>query len=286
MITNIKNNMEERLRSEFDFLNNEYPHIAFNYIDWHGNVRLNKDYLYPTEGYITIPNNYSIDVWKNYKGIIVYNRKIYEKYKNSFNMILSNGPLDTHNYYKLDNFVEYESKLDGIVALNRIYSTGREGDILHLREQLFNAIDLPIKHAYGSVPWGGSNYRGFSKEANHGNHIENLKITNRYKFVLTLEPMYHELWSWDWVTERMWNAFKSKTIPVYYGCYNIEQLVPKDLFIDLRDFNLNMSEVSNYLKSISKDQYIEMTEKAYDWYYNECKISKIDDLEEIFKSLK
>lgn len=150
---------------------------------------------------------------------------------------------------------------------------------------MFNQLSYPIKHTYGPNTWGGSNYQGYAKNANHPNHIDNLDIVNRYRFVLTLEPMYHEMWSYDWVTERMWNAFKAKTIPLYYGCYNIEDLVPKEFYIDLRDFDLNMDAVAKYISGISKEQYIEQTEKAYEWYFTKCRISNMQDLEAIFQSL-
>lgn len=284
MFINETDDMEQRLTSEFDYLCNKYPKIAFNCIDWNHNLRQGKEYLYPTEGYITIPQNYSPDVISKFKGLITHNTKFYEQNKDKFNIILSNGPLNSHNYYGLDYFRTFEEKINGVCSLNRIYHTGKDGDILHLRESLFGALTYPIKHTYGPGKWGGQYYQG-TIQANHPNHINNLDVINKYRFVLTLEPMYHEMWSYDWVTERMWNAFKAKTIPIYYGCYNIEKLVPKDLFIDLRDFNLNMNSVSNHISNISKEQYIDMTEKAYDWYFNECKISKMKDLEDIFKGL-
>lgn len=190
-----------------------------------------------------------------------------------------------HNYYKLDNFIDYDNKINGVVSLNRIYSTCMDGDILYLREKLFNELNCNIKHTYGPRSWGGDNYQG-RIISNHPNCIQNLEIINKYKFVLTLEPMYHEIWSCDWVTERMWNAFKSKTIPIYYGCYNIEQKVPKKLFIDLRDFNLNINEAYKYCLKMSKQQYLDITEEAYEWYYNSCKISDINDLEDLLESLQ
>ena len=84
------------------------------------------------------------------------------------------------------------------------------------------------------------------------------------------------------MTERLFNAFKSKTIPIYYGCYNIESHVPSSLFIDYRE--CNKENLINRLVNMSKQEYIDMTEKAYEWVQT-CKIGNIEDLETIIKEL-
>jgi hypothetical protein len=95
--------------------------------------------------------------------------------------------------------------------------------------------------------------------------------------------MYHVLWSWDWITERLWNAFKSKVVPIYYGCYNIEQKVPKDLFVDFRKFN-TLKQLAEYLINFPEQKWVDMTEKAFEWYKT-CKIGDMDELEYLFTSL-
>jgi hypothetical protein len=190
----------------------------------------------------------------------------------------------------LDRINLYGERINGVCILNRIYTNpGSPGDILHLREQIANTFPTHtdmIFHTYGPVPWG-KDYQGNPSSAdttiNHPNHIGNLEIQQKYRFVLCLETMYHEFWSWDRVTERLWNAFKTKTVPIYYGCYNIEQKVPKDLFIDYRDFK-NLQDLSDYLVTFPKQQWIDMTEKAFEWYKT-CKIGDIGVLEELLKSL-
>jgi hypothetical protein len=273
----VNDNMNLRLEDEFKYLANKYKHIAFNMKDWSGKPNNNADYLFATEGYITIPENYDFNVIKKYKGLLTHNRKFYNENKDKINIILTPGNVDLHNYYRLDTYISYEEKIDGIVGLNRIYHTGMPGDIIYMREPIVASIPWPIKHTYGPYPWAGNAYQG-KIEANHPNHINNLIITNKYKFVLTLESTYHELWSYDWITERLWNAFKSKTIPIYYGCYNIEDKVPVDLFIDLRKYIDKYDVLSKILKSYSKQQYIDQTEKAFEWYETNkpCKTSDFE----------
>ena len=283
MIINKRENMEERLKDEHLYLSKKYPNVAFNIKNWHGVINTGKEYLYATESYVTIPKNYDLNEIGKFKGFLTPNSKFYNMYNGIYNIILTNGPLNSHNYYSLDKFKSYDERIKGICALNRIYKPAtQEGSIIHMRDSSIKELPILIKHTYGPAPWG-VNYQGYCKEATHPNHCGNLEIINRYLFVLTLEPMYHELWSWDWVTERMWNAFKAKTVPIYFGCYNIEQKIPKELFIDFRDFE-NLSALANYIINFEKEKWVDMTEKAFEWYKT-CKISNMDDLESLLSSL-
>jgi hypothetical protein len=282
--------MEMRLKSEFDYLVNKYPRVAFNCIDWGGGVRKGKDYLYATEGYITIPQNYNTEIFSKFKGFLTHNSKFYEMYKNKYNVILTNGCLNSHNYYALDNHVSYKDKIKGVVMMNNIYSTGNVGDIIHLREKYITELPVSpylIKHTYGPVKYGGSMYQGsgYSATCNHANHEDNLRILSKYLFSFAMEPIYHEMWSWDYVTERLWNAFKAKTIPIYYGCYNIENIVPSDLYIDLRKYNGNLSSLAiDIVHNFPESRYNDMVNKAYEWY-NKSRISNMPDLENILRQL-
>ena len=80
------------------------------------------------------------------------------------------------------------------------------------------------------------------------------------------------------MTERMFNCFKAKTIPIYIGCYNIEEHVPKDLFIDFREFKDNPHKLAEHLKSFDKSKWEDMTERAFEW--NKAnRIGNVEDLE-------
>ena len=75
-------------------------------------------------------------------------------------------------------------------------------------------------------------------------------ILQKYKFSFCYEnaciPGY--------ITEKIFDCFFSGTIPIYYGAPNIAYYVPKDTFIDLRDFN-SYEQLYNYIKNMSDDKY-------------------------------
>tara|TARA_B100000131_G_scaffold237265_1_gene229328 strand:- start:2343 stop:3218 length:876 start_codon:yes stop_codon:yes gene_type:complete len=281
--------IEQRMANpgaEFDYLVEKYQNIAFNWKDWDGTPR-KAEYLYATEGFITIPKNYDLEFVKShYRGLITPNSKFKKMNENSgVEIHLVDGPGYYNNFWlpEASDFVSFSEKIDGLCALNNIYHTGMPGDIVQYRAPIFNSITVPdfIKHSYGKTKWGGEHYMGHPHRT--PSSPDNLKIISKYKFCLCLEPMYHEVWSYDWLTERMLDCFKMKTIPFYYGCYNVEEKVPNELYVDLRKFK-NMNDAILSIKNIGEKEYNEITDRAYE-FYNDCKIGNILEIEKVLAAL-
>lgn len=282
--------LEQRMAStggEFDYLVEKYQNIAFNWKDWDGTPR-QAEYLYATEGFITIPKNYDLEFIKhNYRGLITPNSKFKKMNEGSgVEIHLVNGPGYYNNFWipEDSDFVDYTEKIHGLCALNNIYYTGMPGDIVWQREPIFNSITIPnfVKHTYGKTRWGGEHYMGYPHRT--PSSPENLRIISKYKFCLCLEPMYHELWSVDWLTERIFDCFKMKTIPIYLGCFNVEDKIPEGLYVDLRKFN-NINEAISSIKDISMDEYVEKTNMAYE-FVQQNKIGNILEIEKVLSQLK
>lgn len=283
----------ERLVDEFNFLVACYPQIAFNWKTWTGQPNdraYGKRHLYATEGYITIPQNYDLDVISQYDTFITPNSK-FKAMHPELNIVVTSGPMRTDDFFDLERFVAYEDRIKGIASFLKYYNTGREGDILQIRHdamvELAKNPHLKV-HAYGPVPYGNpENYfpdpgagclnRGYRL-------LENWKMMNHYLFCWCPEPMYHELWSWDWVTERLMNCWKSKVVPVYYGAYNIEDRVRKDLYIDFRDFNFDYSALADYLLRFPREKWEFMTNLGFE-YEKSCRIGNISDIEDKLRKL-
>ena len=64
-----------------------------------------------------------------------------------------------------------------------------------------------------------------------------------------------------YITEKIFDCFFSACVPVYWGANNIQEYIPKECFIDKRDFatyeelyvfmkNMSDKEYLNYLKNI------------------------------------
>lgn len=67
-----------------------------------------------------------------------------------------------------------------------------------------------------------------------------------YKFNLVIENEYSK----NWVTEKFYDAILTDTIPIYYGCKNIEEIYPEGGFILINDIN-NIEEIKELLEHIN-----------------------------------
>ena len=279
---------------EFYYLIKKYPQVAFNLrrdrpdpLGRKGTANSKEfgfNHLVILEPYITIPEQWDVNVVSQFDSIVTYNRKFAEMCKGKVKTSVISGCTFMNNRYDLDSFVPYEEKIKGVCCINSMYHTGKEGDIVYLRERVMQSLNIEpylVKHIYGPKPWGGKYYQG--PGGGRPSHIDALRLMNLYLFRLCFESTYHPMWNWDFMTERLLDCFKTKTVPIYFGCYNIEQHVPKALFIDFRDFKSDM-ELSEYLLSFPKNKYIEMTEAAYEWVKT-SKLGSVEDLEIILKEL-
>jgi len=72
-----------------------------------------------------------------------------------------------------------------------------------------------------------------------------------YKFYFAYENMQNVQ---GYVTEKIFSALRSGSVPVYWGAENIIDYVPKNCFIDRRDFASN-EELYWHLKLMSEEEY-------------------------------
>jgi alpha(1,3/1,4) fucosyltransferase len=64
-----------------------------------------------------------------------------------------------------------------------------------------------------------------------------------------------------YITDKIFDCFYVGTVPIYLGAFDVEEYIPKDCFIDMRDFK-NYQELRTFLKSLSKEQVQAYKENA------------------------
>lgn len=236
-------------------------------------------WLMTFENYISIPGFYDFDFMKTFKGIITHNKKIFEIYRDKLNIKYIEYP-QFNDYYNLIYFRPFEEKIKGIVCPSRIYPSTTEGSILYLREDFMNDFKTPLlKHVFSDNKWGDQN-KGviYQHDFSDPYSEKSLDIKNKYLFVLALEPVYHPIWSYSWITERLLCCFRAKSIPLFFGTYNIEDYIPDDIYVDLRKYliqtepkiTFDYKRLNDDLLEIANDKqrYNTMIEKAYQWQLN------------------
>jgi len=273
--------------SEWNRLINKYSKIAFNDVP----SKRNKNHsLLAVEPIVILPQMYQLEVMRQYKLVYTWNSKLRDILgKNGIDCVLLNGFPIFDNYsnpfYILESMNFDDRKDLSLICRYRINMI-HEKDITNLRYSVFNGIDLKQKECFGKVPYLSEYYKGpignNQAETSPSSNAKLLKM-NEFKFNLCFENCYDELWSNNYITEKIIDCFKAKTIPIYYGASNIELLIPNDLYIDYRDFK-DINELNKYLKAFTKSQSESMTERAFEFVSNKFNFwGNIKILEEIIR---
>lgn len=76
------------------------------------------------------------------------------------------------------------------------------------------------------------------------------KIAN-YKFALCFENNASEP---GYISEKITDCFCARCVPVYYGSKGVESLIPREAWIDFRDFR-NFGELGSFLSGMSEARY-------------------------------
>jgi hypothetical protein len=93
-------------------------------------------------------------------------------------------------------------------------------------------------------------------------------IIKNYKFYLCFENMIGAPGYSGWITERIFHCFMSGSIPIYLGANNIQDYVPKNLFIDRRRFN-SYNELYSYIMLIQEREYMERIQNIKEYLESE-----------------
>lgn len=105
---------------------------------------------------------------------------------------------------------------------------------------------------YGKF-WEKRNYKNY-----RGAIGDKLSVLKNYKFCICYENTKDVR---GYVTEKIFDCFKAGVIPVYLGASNVTDYIPKNCFIDRRDFKDDQA-VYDFLKSMNKETYLEYQESA------------------------
>ena len=78
------------------------------------------------------------------------------------------------------------------------------------------------------------------------------QVLEKYKFAICFENSIAS----GWITERIFDCFLAGSVPVYLGDPNITSRIPKNTFVDMRDFS-SYEDLYAYMKSMTKERYID-----------------------------
>ncbi|MBD3279079.1 MAG: hypothetical protein GF388_12330, partial [Candidatus Aegiribacteria sp.] len=95
-------------------------------------------------------------------------------------------------------------------------------------------------------------------------HSQKFVTLAEYRYSLCFENIYDPLWSKGYMTEKLLDCLMCGTVPIYLGCYNVEEYIPPECFIDFRTFK-DYSELDEFLHGISDSEYSDYIRCIHNW---------------------
>ncbi len=152
---------------------------------------------------------------------------------------------------------------------NELYSE-REKAIRYLEA---NNVEFDLYGTRWDLPNNRQKIFGFQPYSSYRGRIDN-KITalSQYRFSLCFENMKNVP---GYITEKIWDSFKARCVPIYWGASNIEEYIPANTFIDFRQFRGDYEKLVTYLSQMTEleyNQYIEnievflVSQESQEWF--------------------
>lgn len=169
-----------------------------------------------------------------------------------------------------------DKKLLAFVFSNKAIAPIDERDLYPARKALIEFFETKEEGEFecygrGWEHLGYKNYKGIAESKS--DVIKNFRFTVAYENTKDL-PGY--------VTEKIFDAFEAGSVPIYWGAPNIEQYVPKNCFIDRRQFTSN-EELYTFLKEMDEETYTRYLENIHAYLKSEkAALFSIGKFQEIF----
>ena len=114
---------------------------------------------------------------------------------------------------------------------------------------------------YGRPPYLLPNYKGSV------DNDKRLSVLAKYRYNWCFENTDHPVFAAGFIAEKILDCLETRTVPIYLGNPNIEKYVPKECFIDFRDFG-SYAAINDYLHRITEDEYMAYIENIDRWVSN------------------
>ncbi len=104
----------------------------------------------------------------------------------------------------------------------------------------------PKKHNISEHLFGYKTYTSYRGEVD-----DKIKLLTEFKYCLCFENLTDVK---GYVTEKIFDCLKAKCVPIYWGATDIEKYIPKNCFIDYRNFK-SYEKLLEYLETIDQKAY-------------------------------
>lgn len=214
-----------------------------------------------------IPQNENKNLHKNFKIIFTWDSKLVDndQYFQFFLPVTSQYPF-------IQNISFHEKKMLVDISSNKysnhkdeLYSERRK-TILFFEKNYPKDFDLygngwnKFHSSYSLCNLNFHFYKSYK-----GKVIHKWDKLPYYKFAICYENIFDYK---DYISQRIFDILRCKSVPIYLGAPNIDDYVDKDSFIDRRNFNSN-KDLGYYLANITELEYNNFLKKGQDYLFSE-----------------
>ena len=189
-----------------------------------------------------MPPNYDLNLHKLFKKVITFDSRMVDdrKYFQYF-FVQSNLKM-------VDTVVKFSDKrLCTLIGSNKSFFCPNE--LYSHRKEVINFFEKNnlLGFDFYGFGWNKELYNNYK-----GKVPSKTDILKKYKFCICYENIKGLN---GYVTEKIFGCFIAGCVPVYLGADNITDFVPKDCFVDRRDFK-SIEDLYNFMKDITEEEYL------------------------------
>ncbi len=224
-------------------------HNAFSYFG----ERPGLEALLMLEPYVVLPGEYSDDIWAYFDHVLTFSDVLAERggkfHKINFPVFPIYDERGSGEVVETNVTCPLDERKNAICLINGNKNSSVEGELYSKRVEISQWF-----HINSDIPFDVFGYPPFELPNYYGRVENKFETLAQYKYSLCFENIYHSIWSRGYVSEKLLHSLVTETVPIYLGCYNIEEYVPTDCFIDFRQFN-NYADLDQFLHNLTDAEY-------------------------------
>jgi alpha(1,3/1,4) fucosyltransferase len=162
------------------------------------------------------------------------------------------------------------------VLINSDISSKSDGELYSFRKRIVNWFSSCYPEDFDLWGYGWDKYKliifkrtlfhfkkplTFIPSSYQGATSDKFDTLSKYKFSICFENTNLQD---DYISEKIFDAFLSQNVPIYYGAPNVTECIPKECFIDYRDFKTH-DELYDFIKYMSSEKYLEYLDAIKDF---------------------
>jgi hypothetical protein len=242
------------------------------------------------------PVSYNVDYLSKFKKVFgcfekaFENTKIKEKYvcvNYGYDLKIHSPLLQADAESIKENWRSWNQRNGMIIIAGGSKGSNHQASIYCLRLLI---ADLFYQNNF-EVAWYGQQHcnRPYYKGAVH----DKVSEIGKYKFAICSENTYDPIYSHNYLTEKLPHAIYGGAVPLYMGCYNIDDIAPKNTFFDLRNFVLRdhgqvtllREPLLEAINSFSQEKFEQYQEAAYQFIKDPLGINYHMDPNRVYKKI-